>query len=82
MSDIDSVLREAVNVVLKVSAPILLLSMLVGVFMALIQAVTQIHEQSLSFIMKLVVVIGMLVLGGSWMMRSLEEFALGLFELM
>lgn len=82
INDIGNVLREAVNVILKISAPILLLSMFVGVIMALVQAVTQVHEQSLNFIMKLVVVIGVLMLGGGWMLQMLQEFALSLFEMM
>lgn len=82
INDIGNVLREAVNVILKISAPILLLSMFVGVIMALVQAVTQVHEQSLNFIMKLVVVIGVLIIGGGWMLQMLQEFALSLFEMM
>lgn len=82
INEIGNVLREAVNVILKISAPILLLSMFVGVIMALVQAVTQVHEQSLNFIMKLVVVIGVLIIGGRWMLQMLQEFALGLFEMM
>ncbi len=60
----------------------LLLSMLVGVLIAIVQAVTQIHEQSLSFILKLIVVVAVLVLGGQWMLRTLQEYALSLFALM
>jgi len=82
ISQISGVLREAVNVILKLSAPMLLLSMLVGVLIAIVQAVTQIHEQSLSFILKLIVVVAVLVLGGQWMLRTLQEYALSLFALM
>ncbi len=79
---IGSVLREEINVILRLCAPILLLSMVVGIIMALIQAVTQIHEQSLNFVMKLIVVLGVLIVGGSWMMRNITEFAISLFALM
>lgn len=82
ISQISGVLREAVNVILKLSAPMLLLSMLVGVLIAIVQAVTQIHEQSLSFILKLIVVVAVLVLGGQWMLRTLQEYALNLFAMM
>lgn len=82
INDIGNVLRQAINVILKISAPILLLSMFVGVVMALVQAVTQVHEQSLNFIMKLIVVIGVLIIGGGWMLQMLQEFALSLFEMM
>ena len=60
----------------------LLLSMAVGVLLAIFQAVTQIHEQTLSFIFKLTVVILVLLIGGSWMMETLLDYARTLFGLM
>ena len=54
---VTGVLREAVSVALKLGGPMLILSMLVGVMIAIFQAVTQIHEQTISFMLKLIVVI-------------------------
>ena len=82
VSMVSEILREGVWLVIKLCAPMLLLSMLVGVLLAIFQAVTQIHEQTLSFIFKLVVVISVLVIGGSWMMQNLLDYANWLFELM
>lgn len=79
---ITELLREGVWVVIKLCAPMLLLSMSVGVLLAIFQAVTQIHEQTLSFIFKLTVVILVLLVGGGWMMQTLLDYALKLFELM
>ena len=79
---VAEVLREGVWVVIRLCAPMLLLSMAVGVLLAIFQAVTQIHEQTLSFIFKLTVVILVLLIGGSWMMQTLLDDANGLFELM
>ena len=79
---VAEVLREGVWVVIKLCAPMLLLSMAVGVLLAIFQAVTQIHEQTLSFIFKLTVVILVLLVGGGWMMQTLLDYALKLFELM
>ena len=79
---VAEVLREGVWVVIKLCAPMLLLSMLVGVLLAIFQAVTQIHEQTLSFIFKLTVVVIVLLIGGSWMMRTLLDYANSLFVLM
>ena len=79
---VAEVLREGVWVVIRLCAPMLLLSMLVGVLLAIFQAVTQIHEQTLSFIFKLTVVILVLLIGGGWMMETLLDYARGLFELM
>jgi len=79
---VSEVLREGVWVVIKLCAPMLLLSMGVGVLLAIFQAVTQIHEQTLSFIFKLTVVLIVLLVGGGWMMETLLDYANGLFDLM
>ena len=79
---ITELMREGVWVVIKLCAPMLLLSMSVGVLLAIFQAVTQIHEQTLSFIFKLTVVMLVLLIGGGWMMEPLLEYARSLFDLM
>lgn len=79
---ITELLREGVWVVIKLCAPMLLLSMSVGVLLAIFQAVTQIHEQTLSFIFKLTVVVLVLLIGGGWMMETLLDYARGIFDLM
>ena len=63
-SQITTMLREGIWIVLKLGGPMLLLSMVVGILIAIFQAVTQIHEQTLAFIMKLSVVIIVLLVGG------------------
>lgn len=81
-SETVDIFQEAILVVLRVGGPILLLCMAVGVFMAILQAVTQVHEQSIAFVMKLTAVTLFLLLGGSWMLRSLTDFAQMVFGLM
>ena len=76
------ILWEGVGVALKLGAPMLLLSMLVGILVAIFQAVTQIHEQSLSFILKLIVVVLILLIGGGWMLEVLQDYTRYLFSLM
>jgi flagellar biosynthetic protein FliQ len=76
------VFRDGIGVAIRLGAPILLLALAVGVVTAILQAVTQIHEQTIAFVLKLLVIILFLVVGGSWMMMTLQEYALGLFELM
>ena len=78
----EDVFREGILLIIRLNGPILILSMIVGVVTAILQAVTSIHEQSIAFVMKMIVVIAFLVFGGSWMLRSLQEFSLGLFDLM
>lgn len=81
-TQITAVLRDAVWVAIKLGGPMLILSMMVGVLIAIFQAVTQIHEQTISFILKLTVVILVLLIGGGWMMDTLLEYARRLFALM
>ena len=64
IDQVTEVVREGVWVALKLGGPMLILSMMLGVFIAIFQAVTQIHEQTLSFILKLTVVILVLLVGG------------------
>ena len=80
--DVVDILREGVGVALKLGAPLLLLSMLVGILVAICQAVTQIHEQSLSFILKMIVVVLILLAAGGWMLETLKDFTRYLFTLM
>ncbi len=78
---VTGVLREAVGVALKLGGPMLLLSMLVGVVVAVLQAVTQIHEQTIGFILKLLVVIVVLLVGGGWMLETLQDYTREIFAL-
>ena len=80
--DVVDILREGVGVALKLGAPLLLLSMLVGILVAIFQAVTQIYEQSLSFILKMIVVVLILLAAGGWMLETLKDFTRYLFTLM
>ena len=81
-TQVTEILREGIWVAIKVCGPMLLLSMLVGVLLAIFQAVTQIHEQTLSFLFKLTVVVIVLLVGGGWMMETLLDYARSLFALM
>lgn len=81
-SIISDVMREGIWVVIKMAGPMLLLSMVVGVFVAIFQAVTQIHEQTLGFILKMTVIILVLLVAGGWMGQTLLDYAHRIFELM
>ena len=74
-------LRDAVGVAIKLAGPMLLLSMIVGVVVAIFQAVTQIHEQSIGFALKLIVVVSVLLMGGGWMLDTLKGFTYEIFAL-
>ena len=79
IDQVTEVVREGVWVALKLGGPMLILSMMVGVFIAIFQAVTQIHEQTLSFLFKVVVIAAVLLIGGGWMMETLLDYARSLF---
>ena len=82
ISQIVDLFREGIGVAIRLGAPILLTCMLVGVAVAILQAVTQVHEQSISLLLKLIVVVMILALGGNWMLESLQEFTYRVFESM
>jgi len=66
----------------SLAAPVLLTGMVVGLIVSLFQAVTTIHEQTLSFVPKALAVVGILVLLLPWMLRSLIEFITAFIERM
>ena len=81
-AEVLDLLRSGIMVALKLSAPLLLLSMGVGVIIAVLQAATQIHEQTLTFVPKLIIVALVFLLAGSWMMETLQEYTIDIFSMM
>ena len=75
---INDMMFQAVSL----AAPVLLTGMVVGLIVSLFQAVTTIHEQTLSFVPKALAVVGILVLLLPWMLRSLIEFITAFIERM
>lgn len=71
---LSDVMFEFFTIVVKLAAPVLLLSMLVGVIISIFQAATQIHEQTLTFVPKLIVIGLVLMIMGDHMMQTLVEF--------
>ena len=68
--------------VAKVGGPILIISMVVGIVISILQAATQIHEQTLTFVPKLIVVgLIMIILGGN-MLENLQDFMTQIFTMM
>ena len=77
---IMQVTNEALLLVLIVSGPPVLISLVVGLIIALFQAVTQIQEQSLTFVPKIVVVFGVLAIFGPWLGGAMAQFGRMCFE--
>lgn len=67
-------LTDAMWVAAKVSLPILMTAIIVGVVVGLIQSITQIQEQTLTFVPKFLAVGVVLIVSGSWMMQILVDF--------
>lgn len=72
--------RDALELALLLAAPLLLVSLAVGVLVGIFQAATQINEMTLSFIPKIVAMAAVLVVTGPWMLRLLTEYTRRLFE--
>ncbi len=66
--------RQALELTLIVSAPLLLVALLVGLVVSFFQAITQLNEQTLSFLPKLVAVAATLVVIGPWMITTLVDY--------
>ena len=81
-SVVMSVMQEAMRVILKMSLPLLVVSMIVGLVIAIFQAATQIHEQTLTFVPKLLAVGLLLLLLGGHIIAIIREFTTYLFDLM
>jgi flagellar biosynthetic protein FliQ len=72
--------REGLFLALLLSAPVVLAAMIVGLFVSLVQATTQIQEQTLSFAPKVVAVMLALAISGPWIGAQLVRFTTALFD--
>ncbi len=66
-----SVVKESLYTALIVGGPILILSLVVGLLVSIFQATTQIQEQTLTFVPKLIAIAIALVVGGNWMLNKI-----------
>lgn len=80
-AEIISVLREAVFVALKLSAPILIVSIVLGLVVSILQAATQVHEQTLTFVPKIIAIALILLFLASWMNTTIIDFTQKIFDI-
>jgi flagellar biosynthetic protein FliQ len=78
---VANLIGQAVLQVLLIAAPMLGLGLLVGLTISIFQATTSIQEQTLTFVPKVVVVLGSLVVFGSWIVNSMINFTMRIFGL-
>ncbi|MCL2030657.1 MAG: flagellar biosynthesis protein FliQ [Oscillospiraceae bacterium] len=79
--EVAQVITEAVLTILIVALPMLGLGLVVGLFISVVQATTQINEQTIVFVAKIVCVFLALILFGRWMLTRLTDFTTSLFEM-
>lgn len=77
---IIDIFTQTLVLIIKVSAPMLLISLVVGLIVSILQTVTSIQEQTLTFVPKLLAIFLTLMLAGNWILTTLKEFIIELFQ--
>ena len=80
VGEVVTILRGGILQVLLIAAPLLLSALAVGLLIAILQAATSIQEQTLTFVPKMFVILGMLALLGGWLFTTLGEYTKELFR--
>ena len=80
--DVMDIMRQMTLVCLQMAGPLLLVSIAIGLIISIFQAATQIHEQTLTFVPKLLVIALMLLLLGNWFNSVLGGFTENIFQMM
>ncbi|MDH4278830.1 MAG: flagellar biosynthesis protein FliQ [Acidimicrobiia bacterium] len=74
------IVSEAIWIAARISAPILVTAIAVGVAVGLLQSVTQLQEQTLSFVPKFIAVGAVIVISGSWMIQQMVAYTIQLYD--
>ena len=77
---VADIARDALYLIIKVSLPVLLVSLIIGLIISIFQTVTSIQEQTLTFVPKIICVFLALILFGQWRMNSMVEFMVQLWS--
>ena len=80
INDVVAIASDALFLIIKVSAPILRVSLIVGLIISIFQTVTSIQEQTLTFVPKIIAVFLTLILLGNWMLTELTTFMTNLWS--
>ena len=78
---LNAVVKDTIIVAAKVSAPILITVLLIGLVISIFQATTQIQEQTLTFVPKLIIAAVVGILLGSWMLQTIISFTNRIFDM-
>ena len=79
IDDVTAVAQTAIFTIIKCAAPLLLVSLCVGLIVSIFQTVTSIQEQTLTFIPKILAIFLGLILMGHWIMNTMVEYMVGLW---
>lgn len=79
--EVGDLMYEVFILVVQLGGPLLVISMLVGILISILQAATQIHEQTLTFVPKLLTIGLILVFSGGSMLQTLQDFVIRIFHL-
>ena len=79
VNDVTMIAADAIFTIIKCAAPMLLVSLCVGLSVSIFQTVTSIQEQTLTFVPKVLAIFLMLMLAGHWIMNNMVEFITGLW---
>ena len=77
--DVVSLLRESLFVTLKVSSPILITALVVGLVIGILQTTTSIQEPTIAFVPKLVAIFVVIVIFASWIVRVMTDYTRNIF---
>ena len=80
IDEVTAIASSALYLVIKVAAPVLLVSLVVGLIISIFQTVTSIQEQTLTFVPKIIAVFLSLILLGNWMLGELSGFMVTLWS--
>ena len=80
VDDVSMITQEALMLIIKVSAPVLLISLAVGLLISIFQTVTSIQEQTLTFVPKIISIFLAIMLLGHWMLNSMIDYMVRLWS--
>lgn len=80
IDDVTAVAQTAIYTIIKCAAPLLLVSLCVGLIVSIFQTVTSIQEQTLTFVPKIVAIFLMLMISGHWIMNNMVQFMVNLWS--
>jgi flagellar biosynthetic protein FliQ len=72
--------QEALKTLAMLAAPLLISTLVIGLIVSIFQALTQINENTLTFVPKMIVIAIILVLAGPWMLQTMSSYTINLFE--